>query len=235
MTAGKNHSRPVQLKTQTSNSTFLRNCGRKTGNRFEKIILSFSFLLTMGLLMEGSHAASVSGADNAGGQASSPSAGMGMDRQKGRETGLPIPRFVSIRSDKARMRVGPSADYPIRYVYHARGLPLEIIDEYGHWRQVRDSDGATGWMLSALISGRRTGLVAPWLNAEPTKTGTHFIALLSRPLLSAPVLAEMQPGVRINIKSCDGKWCNIALQEQSGSGYIQQKNIFGVYPNEIIE
>ncbi|MDQ0455130.1 SH3 domain-containing protein [Rhizobium paknamense] len=151
-------------------------------------------------------------------------------RQKGRETGFPVPRFVSLRSDQARMRVGPSTDYPIRYVYHAKGLPLEILDEYGHWRLVRDSDGASGWMMAPLLSSRRTGLVAPWIKSKGA-----LINLLASPSASARVVAKLQPEVRIVLRHCDGKWCAVSLLEQSGRGYLPQASVWGVYPGEFIE
>ena len=66
--------------------------------------------------------------------------------KKGRETGFPVPRFVSLKAASAHMRVGPSLDYATSWVYSARGLPLEITEEYDNWRRVRDPDGATGWM-----------------------------------------------------------------------------------------
>lgn len=88
-------------------------------------------------------------------------ASMPMLRQKGRVTGYPLPRFASLKADRVRMRAGPSTDYPVRFIYEARGLPVEIIEEYDNWRQVRDSDGTSGWMSAVMLSGARTGLVAP--------------------------------------------------------------------------
>jgi hypothetical protein len=54
------------------------------------------------------------------------------------------------------MRIGPSLDYGTQWIYRVSGLPLEITAEYGNWRQVRDSDGVSGWMHRALLSSKRT-------------------------------------------------------------------------------
>src|SRR5690606_28755156 len=89
-------------------------------------------------------------------------AGLASGYTLGRSTGYPIPRFVSLKSAKARMRVGPSTTYRILWVYQRAGTPLEIIDEWGNWRRVRDDAGTSGWMHAALLSGRRTAVVAPW-------------------------------------------------------------------------
>lgn len=147
----------------------------------------------------------------------------------GRVTGFPLPRYVSLKSVKARMRVGPSADYPIRWVYEAQGLPMEIIEEYGSWRQVRDSDGTTGWMSAVLLSGNRTGLVTPWRDAKGP-----MVPLRSGPAPSYRTVAELQPGVRLNIKECDTHWCRVGVQNQGLAGYIRQGLIWGVYPFETI-
>ncbi|MBB4955548.1 SH3-like domain-containing protein [Agrobacterium vitis] len=150
-------------------------------------------------------------------------------RQAGRVTGFPLPRYVSIKSGKARMRVGPSADYPIRWVYEAKGLPVEIIEEYGNWRQVRDSDGTTGWMSAVLLSGDRTGLVAPWRSAKG-----HMVSLRDAPSSMADIVARLQPRVRLDLRMCDSHWCKVAVQNSGPSGYIRQELVWGVYRDEII-
>jgi SH3-like domain-containing protein len=144
---------------------------------------------------------------------------------KGRETGLPIPRYVSLKAYKARMRVGPSTIYPTKWIYMKPGLPLEIIDEYGHWRQVRDDVGTTGWMHSALLSGLRTAVVAPWLKTNAMLRGS--------PETTAALIAELQPGVLLSLRSCTGAWCSVSVQKHSASGYIRQNMLWGAYPGEM--
>ncbi|HBF29705.1 MAG TPA: hypothetical protein DDW73_08790 [Rhizobium sp.] len=147
----------------------------------------------------------------------------------GRVTGFPLPRYVSIKAAKARMRVGPSTDYPIRWIYEAKGLPIEIIEEYGEWRQVRDSDGTSGWMNAVLLSGNRTGLVTPW-----NKGKGPLVSLRKSPAKTAGLVAQLQPGVRLDIHSCDSLWCRVSVQNQSLAGYIRQGFVWGVYPSETV-
>ena len=82
--------------------------------------------------------------------------------KKGRETGLPIPRFVSLKAKAVNLRVGPGKKYAIEWHYKKRGLPVEVIQEFDRWRRVRDADGATGWVLHSLLSAKRTAVIAPW-------------------------------------------------------------------------
>jgi SH3-like domain-containing protein len=147
--------------------------------------------------------------------------------KKGRETGFPIPRFVSLRPERANMRVGPSTDYQTKWVYSVRGLPMEITEEYGNWRRVRDQDGVTGWMLAPLLSSRRTAVVGPWLNTP--------VAMRSSPSAKARVIAKLSARVRLEIATCDGKWCKANLAERRMSGFVDQSMLWGVYPGETIE
>ena len=70
-------------------------------------------------------------------------------------SGLPLPRFVSLKSKSVNLRVGPSVDYAIAWRYMRPGVPVEIIQEYDNWRRIRDADGAEGWVNQALLSGDR--------------------------------------------------------------------------------
>lgn len=148
-------------------------------------------------------------------------------RNTGRVTGLKLPRFVSLKSDNARMRVGPSTDYAVRFVYMAAGLPMELIEEWGNWRLVRDQDGSSGWMHAALLSGHRTAMIAPWLQQGANLRRT--------PAQNAEITALMQPGVLVKISGCSGSWCHVALQRPRLSGYVAQAKLWGVYPRETIE
>ena len=77
----------------------------------------------------------------------------------GKETGLEIPRYVSLKSDDANIRVGPSKNYPIEIKYIKKNYPLKVLDEYEEWRKVEDFNRNIGWIHKSLISGIRTGIV----------------------------------------------------------------------------
>ncbi len=79
--------------------------------------------------------------------------------QQGRVSSLPLPRFVSLRTEPVNMRTGPGVRYPVMWVYQRRNLPVEITDEFDTWRQIRDPDGEEGWVHQSMLSGQRTGLV----------------------------------------------------------------------------
>jgi len=147
-------------------------------------------------------------------------------------TGLPVPRFVSLKTDRVNLREGPSKDHRTAWVYQRAGLPVEIVAEYETWRRIRDSEGTEGWVLHSLLSGRRTALIQPW-----AKDSTPIV-LLDRPDDRGGVVAQLQPSVVANIKECDGSWCRIVIvleKARDVDGYIRQEKLWGVYPNEKVE
>ncbi len=148
-------------------------------------------------------------------------------------TGLPVPRYVSLKTDRVNLREGPSKDHRTAWVFQRAGLPVEIIAEYETWRRIRDAEGTDGWVLHSLLSGRRTALVMPWAkDKEPP------IPLLDQPDEKGSTLAQLQPGVIANVKGCSGAWCEIMIVVERGrdvNGYVRQEKLWGVYPNEKVE
>ena len=140
---------------------------------------------------------------------------------------LPVPRFVSLKSDKVNVRKGPSTDQAIVWVFSRAGLPVEVIAESDNWRRVRDSEGADGWVWHSLLSGRRTVLISPW-----TKTPEN-VPLYSRKSTGASTVAELAPSVLGNVLSCDGEWCELSIDDYSG--FVQQDKLWGVYKDEVIK
>ena len=150
--------------------------------------------------------------------------------QTGTASGLPVPRYVSLKSDRVNLREGPSKDHRTTWIFQRAGLPVEITAEFETWRKVRDSEGAEGWVLHSLLSGRRTGLVTPWKkDAKDNPTSV----LYQKPNAGAAPVEMLQPGVLANIRSCDKTWCRV--NGDGFDGFIHQAELWGVYPNEVIE
>jgi SH3-like domain-containing protein len=142
-------------------------------------------------------------------------------------SGLPLPRFVSLKADKVNLRAGPTRDHDVTWVFTRAGLPVEITAESENWRRIRDSEGTEGWVYHSLLSSRRTALVAPWSKKDES------FALHQSGDANARVTAQLQPGVLGAVKSCDKKWCRIF--GEGFDGYIEQERLWGVYPDESVE
>src|SRR5262245_9829526 len=110
-------------------------------------------------------------------------------------SGLPIPRYVSLKSDHVNVRAGPTKDNDVAWVYTRSGLPVEITAEYENWRRVRDSEGAEGWVYHSLLSGRRTAVVT-------MKSKDGLAPLRENPDSTAEVTARLQAGVVAQVKKC---------------------------------
>ena len=141
-------------------------------------------------------------------------------------SGLPIPRFVSLKAEKVNVRRGPSSDHAVAWVFQRKGLPVEIIAEFENWRRVRDSDGEEGWILQNMLAGKRTAEIAPW------KQGQN-VPLMSSPKSGAGVVAQVGSGVVAEVGHCDGEWCE--LSAGGYEGFVQQTQLWGVYPGEKVD
>jgi SH3-like domain-containing protein len=142
-------------------------------------------------------------------------------------SGLPIPRFVSLKSDHVNVRGGPDKDHDVAWIYTRPGLPVEITAEYENWRRIRDWDGSEGWVYHSLLSGKRTAFVAK------SKTSKDLVPLHESADPSSPVRAWLEQGVLGTVKRCSGLWCRFA--GAGFDGWIAQERLWGVYPNEKIE
>lgn len=133
--------------------------------------------------------------------------------------GLPIPRFVSLKSDEVNVRTGPGERYPISWVYKRDHLPVEIIEEFDHWRKVRDFEGAEGWINKSLLDGRRTVLIMKEVRV-----------LRRTPEDKSPPLLRAAPMVIGKLLECKDEWCRVQIE--SRKGWLRKKQIWGVYVRE---
>ncbi len=139
-------------------------------------------------------------------------------------SGLPLPRFVSLRAGEVNMRTGPGVQYPVEWVYRRQSLPMEVIAEYGTWRKVRDWQGTQGWVHQSMLGGRRTLIV----------TG-KVRTLRSRQNTQSPPVARLEPGVIGRLLECpqDGAWCRIDAEGREG--WLRRVEFWGIYRSETLE
>lgn len=144
-------------------------------------------------------------------------------------SGLPLPRFVSLKSNRINLRVGPGRDYAVQWLYLKPGLPVEIIQEYDNWRRIRDSEGTEGWVLQTLLSGKRAGIAAPWSK----DTSVVPVSLYSKAQETTALTAHLEPGVLGKVTACDGQWCK--FETNGYDGFVRQTDIWGAYPGEVFD
>jgi len=139
---------------------------------------------------------------------------------KGPVTGLPMPRFVSLKASEGNVRRGPSLTHKIDWVFKRREMPLRVTAEHGHWRRVEDRDGAGGWLHYSLISGKRTVIVEQ-----------DMLELHAKPSLATPVTAQLELGVVARLGECDPEWCR--LTADGHRGWAKKSVLWGVKADEL--
>ena len=144
------------------------------------------------------------------------------DPNRGSVTSLPLPRYVSLKTNEGNARRGPGLTHRIDWVFTRAGMPLRITAEFEHWRRVEDAEGIGGWVHYSLLSGVRTGLVM--LDMAEFRT---------LPDLNAPVGFQAEMGVIGRILQCEPAWCRMSVDGQRG--WVQSSALWGVSPGEVIE
>ena len=144
------------------------------------------------------------------------------DTAEGQVTGLPVPRFVSMKSGSANVRRGPSTSNRVDWVLRHRGTPLKVMAEYQDWFRVEDVDGEGGWVHTDLLSTLRTVLVQE-----------DLLALRETPSTSARALARLEAGVTPRLSQCHLEWCEVSID--GFDGWLPKNSIWGVLENEIRE
>jgi SH3-like domain-containing protein len=147
-------------------------------------------------------------------------AGGAVATERGKVTNLPIPRYVSLKASEGNVRRGPSLSHRIDWVFTRRDMPLEVTDEYGHWRRVRDRDGQGGWIHHSLLSGVRTVIVEE-----------DMAALRLKPAADAPVSARAEAGVIATLGPCQRDWCRVGASGYRG--WVSKSAVWGVGSEEI--
>jgi SH3-like domain-containing protein len=142
--------------------------------------------------------------------------------ERGPETGLPLPRYVSLKSSEGRARRGPARSHRVDWIFTRRDMPLRVTAEFEHWRRVEDADGQGGWIHYASLSGVRTALLT-----------RDMVAMRSQPRASAPEVALLERGVVARILTCQPDWCRLGAEGQRG--WVERRALWGVDPQEWLD
>jgi SH3-like domain-containing protein len=134
-------------------------------------------------------------------------------------SGLALPRFVALKSDRVNARSGPGMNYPVVWIFTRKNQPVEVLNEFEQWRKVRDADGAEGWVQQSLLTGRRFAVVAG-----------ERRTLWSEPDQGSIPLVIAEPGVQGRLLKCEGDWCQLKIDRDTG--WMRRDFIWGVYPGE---
>ncbi|WP_137680032.1 SH3 domain-containing protein [Aurantiacibacter suaedae] len=125
------------------------------------------------------------------------------------------PYWASISVSKVYMRVGPSMNYPIEWVYQREGLPVKVLRVNEGWRYVEDPDGMRGWMAARLLTRSRGAIVIGEDAADIRGEGSA----------SAPLLWHVEPGVVGMLGECADGWCEFSARGHKG--FVEAERLWG--------
>ena len=109
---------------------------------------------------------------------------------------------------------GSGLNYPIQYKYQRANQPLQVTDEYGHWRKVKDWQGDEGWIHKRLLTGVRY-----------LRVMENDLALLSRPNAEARLRARLGQGTLLQLRACKDGWCQVDIKNMAG--WVPSHAVFG--------
>lgn len=144
------------------------------------------------------------------------------DPHKGPVTSMPLPRFVTLKTNEGNARRGPGLSHRIDWVFTRAGMPLRLTAEFENWRRVEDADGLGGWVHYSLLSGVRSVLVAQ-----------DMAEFHGRPDARSEVAFQAELGVIGRLLECGPQWCRVSVAGEKG--WVQRGALWGVEPGEIIE
>lgn len=139
----------------------------------------------------------------------------------GRSTGLPVPRFVSLKRNEVNVRFGPGKQYPINWVFTRSGIPVAIIAEFDNWRKIRDYEGTEGWINAGLLNSQRTIMIQGAIRDLKRTAST-----------TGRVLLRAEPGVIGELFECRESWCRVEIEGRRG--WLQRGEFWGTLPSEAI-
>lgn len=126
-----------------------------------------------------------------------------------------VPYWASLKFDEVNMRVGPSGDYKIDWVYKRKGLPVKVVRLLEGWRLIEEPDGTRGWVAESQLLLTRTAIIK----------GDGLAAMRSAPNASASIKWQAEVGVSGELGECEMGWCEFNVGGREG--WVMQDRLWG--------
>ena len=123
--------------------------------------------------------------------------------------------FLSLKNKKVNVRYGPGFDYPIKYIYKRKFLPVEVIDKKENFRRIIDFKKNSGWIhISQLKKGNSLIVIEDKILFSKSSK-------FSRPIV------KLEKGRLLIVKKCKNNWCKIKTDKYKG--WIDNNNVWGSF------
>ena len=121
--------------------------------------------------------------------------------------------FLMLKNSKVNVRIGPGFDYPIKFIYKKKYLPVKIIDNKENFRKIIDHKKNSGWIHISQLKKINSILVL------------SDRILFKKPTYNSKPLANIKSGRLFVIEKCKKNWCEVS--SQGYSGWITTENVWG--------
>jgi SH3-like domain-containing protein len=124
--------------------------------------------------------------------------------------------FASTRAGETNVRAGPGQNYPIKFTFKIRALPVRVISEYDNWNEIEDFEGQNGWVTQSLLTKKRTLLV---------RTTKSFVNMQSKDSEKSRVIFHLENNVIGDYLKCSEDWCGIKVNGKKG--WVKKADLLG--------
>jgi SH3-like domain-containing protein len=125
--------------------------------------------------------------------------------------------FSSLRASETNVRAGPGQNYPIKFIYKLKGIPVHVISEYDNWNEIKDYEGQSGWVMQSLLTKKRTLMI---------RTTKSFVNLQKKNNEKSRIIFRLENNVIGDYLKCIEGWC--ALEVSGKKGWVRDEEVFGV-------
>ena len=121
--------------------------------------------------------------------------------------------YLMLKNSKVNVRMGPGLDYPVKFIYKKKYLPVKVIDKKENFRKVIDHKKNSGWIHISQLKKVNSVIVL-----------SNRI-LFKKPTFNSKPIANIESGKLFVLEKCKKKWCKISSQNYSG--WINMDNVWG--------
>ena len=122
-------------------------------------------------------------------------------------------KFLSLKKDRVNVRYGPSFNFPVKFIYNKKNLPIKQIDQKENFRRVIDFKKNSGWIHVSQL--KKVNSVIAVEDKILFKKSTIF---------SEPI-ANLKRGRLLIIQKCEKNWCKV--ETENFIGWVDKKNLWG--------
>ena len=123
-------------------------------------------------------------------------------------------KFLSLKKNKVNVRYGPSFDFPVKYIYEKKNLPIKQIDKKENFRRIIDYKKNSGWIHISQLSKKKSGITI------------QDAILYKRSTVYSKPLAKIETGRLLLISKCKDEWCKAKTNDYKG--WVKKESLWGL-------